>query len=122
MDTLARDFLKDKLKWSGSIHQASRIGIKVEGGKDRHVRVSLRNIEDKNMILRNRGLLRGTRSFLDEDLTFAQQEQQRMEWEKVKSARSEGKWAWLVNGKAQIGDRFQIRNRKSGPHGTVYRW
>ena len=70
------------------------------------MRVSLRNIDDKNMILINRGLLRGTRIFLDEDLTFAQQEQQRKECERVKAARSEGKWAWLVNGKAQIGDRF----------------
>ena len=70
------------------------------------MRVSLRNIDDKNMILINRGLLRGTRIFLDEDLTFAQQEQQRKEREKVKSARNEGKWAWLVNGKAQIDVRF----------------
>ena len=73
-NTLAREFLKDKLKWSGSIHQASRIGRKIEGGKDRHVRVSLRNIEDKNTILKNRIFLRGTRIILDEDLTFAQQE------------------------------------------------
>ena len=56
------------------------------------------------MILRNRGLLRGTNIYLDEDLT--QQEQQRKEWERVKAARSKGKCAWLVNGKAQIGDRF----------------
>ena len=105
-DTPARDFLKDQLKWTGSIHQASRIGRKLEGEKDRHVRVSLRSIEDRNMILRNRGLLRGTHIYLDEDLNFAQQEQQRKEWERVKAARSEGKWAWMVNGKAQIGDRF----------------
>ena len=59
-----------------------------------------------NMILRNRGLLRGTHIYLDEDLNFAQQEQQRKEWERVKVARSKGKWAWMVNGKAQIGDRF----------------
>ena len=71
-DTLTRDFLKDKLKWAGSINQASRIGRKLEGEKDRHVRVSLRSIEDRNMILRNRGLLGGTHIFLDEDLTFAQ--------------------------------------------------
>jgi hypothetical protein len=72
-----RDFLKDKLKWIGCIHQASEIGHKIEGGRDRHVRDILRNIEDKNMILRNRGLLRGTHIYLDEDLTLAQQEQQR---------------------------------------------
>jgi hypothetical protein len=29
------------------------IGHKIEGGRDRHVRVILRNIEDKNMIHRN---------------------------------------------------------------------
>ena len=51
-------------------------------------------------------MLRGTHIYLDEDLNFSQQEQQRKEWERVKATRSEGKWAWLVNRKAQIGDRF----------------
>ena len=58
------------------------------------------------MILRSRGFIIGTHIYLGEDLTISKQEQQRKEWERVKAARSEGKWAWLVNGKAQIGDRF----------------
>jgi hypothetical protein len=94
------------LKWTWCIHQESRIGQKIEGGRDRHVRVILRNIEDKNMILRNRGLLRGTCIYLDEDLTLAQQEKQRKEWEKVKTTRNEGKWEWLKNERAQISDCF----------------
>jgi hypothetical protein len=102
------------LKWTRCIHQESRIGQKIEGGRDRHVRVILRNIEDKNMILRNRGLLRGTHIYLDEDLTFSQQEQQRKEWEKVKTTRSEGKWAWLKNAKAQISDRFSNKKYEIG--------
>ena len=102
----ARDFLKDKLKWIGCIPHTNKNGHKIEGGRDRHVRVILRNIEDKNMILRNRGLLRGTHIYLDEDLNFSQQEQQRKEWEKMKTTRNEGKWAWLKNEKAQISDRF----------------
>jgi len=105
-DILARDFLKDQLKWIGCIHQVSRIRKKVEGGIDRHVRVILRSIEDKNMILRNRGLIRGTHIYLDEDLTLAQQDQQRKEWDKLKSTRNKGKWAWLKNEKAQISDQF----------------
>lgn len=105
-DILTRDFLKDKLNWTGNIQQANRIGKKVDGGKDRHVRVILRNLEDKNRILKNRGLLRGTHIYLDEDLTFEQQEEQRKEWEKVKKAKNEAKWTWLKNEKAQISDQF----------------
>lgn len=58
------------------------------------------------MILRNRGLIRGTHIYLDEDLTLAQQDQQRKEWDKLKSTRNKGKWAWLKNEKAQISDQF----------------
>jgi hypothetical protein len=92
MNILERDFLKDKLKWTRCIHQASWIEHKIEGGRDRHVRVILRNIEDKNMILRNKVFLRGTCIYLDEELTLAHQAQKRKEWEKVKT--------WLKNGKA----------------------
>ena len=41
---LARDFLRDKLNWTGYISQANRIGRKTENGKDRHVRVALKSI------------------------------------------------------------------------------
>ncbi|KAH9300033.1 hypothetical protein KI387_011616 [Taxus chinensis] len=109
-DILARDFLKDELKWTGYIQQANRIGRRTEGGKDRHVRVVMRKIEDKHAILKNRGLLRGTHIYLDEDLTFAQQEDRRKEWEKVRKAREAGKWAQMRNGKAQISD--HLSNRK----------
>ena len=40
-------------------------------------------------MLRNTGLLRGTQIYLDEDLAFSQQGEQRKEWEKVKTARSD---------------------------------
>ncbi|KAH9323344.1 hypothetical protein KI387_017983 [Taxus chinensis] len=103
-DILTRDFLKDQLKWTGYIQQANRIGKGIEGGRDRHVRVVMRNIEDKQAILKSRGLLRGTHIYLDEDLTFAQQEDRKKEWEKVKKAREAGKWAQLRNGKAQISE------------------
>lgn len=39
------------------------------------MRVTLRNLEDKIMILKKGGMLRGTYIYLDEDLTFAQQEE-----------------------------------------------
>ena len=46
-------------------------------------------------ILKNRGLLKGTHIYLDDDLTPEQQDERRKEWEKVKSTRDAGKWAWL---------------------------
>ena len=48
------------------------------------MRVTLRNMEDKMAILKNRGLLRGTHIYLEDDLTFEQQEERRNEQEKVK--------------------------------------
>lgn len=98
------------MKWTGHIQQANKIGKKIEGGRDRHIRVVLKNIEDLNAILKNRGLLKGTHIYIDEDLTFVQQEVQRKEWEKVKTTRNEGKWAWLKNGVAQISD--HVPNKK----------
>ena len=84
-DILARNFLKDELHWTGGIQQANMIGKIMELGRDRHVRVTLRSMEEKARILKNRGLRKGTRIYLDEDLTLAQQEG-RKEWEKVKSS------------------------------------
>ena len=107
---LARDFLRDKLNWTGYIQQANRIGRKTKNGKDRHVRVSLKSIEDKMDILNNSGLLKGTHIYLDEDLTPEQQDERRKEWEKVKSARDAGKWVWLKNGKSQVSE--HLTNQK----------
>ena len=78
----------------------------MRGGKDRHVRVKMRNIGDKNNIFSKRKFLRGTHIYLDDDLTIIQKEERRKEWEKVKTARENGKWARLQNGKAQISDRI----------------
>ena len=102
---MTHDFLRDKLKWTGKIRQANRIGRSMGMGKNRHVRVTFSNIEDKSAILKNRGLLKDTHIYIDEDLTINQQEERRKEWEKVKSARAAGKWAWMKNGKAQIADK-----------------
>lgn len=62
------------MNWTCYIQQANNIGRKTENGKDRHVKVSIRDIEDKLAILKNRGLLRGTHIYLDDDLTLEQQD------------------------------------------------
>jgi hypothetical protein len=46
--------------------------------------------------------LRGSRFFLEEDLTVRQQEERRDEMTKVRAARDEGKRAWIYKGKAVI--------------------
>lgn len=66
------------------------------------------------MILKNRRLLRGSQFYLDKDLTFVQQEEQRKEWDKVKTTRNEGKWAWLKNGKAHIRECFLNKKQEIG--------
>ena len=67
---LTHDFLRDKLKWTGKIRQANRIGRSMGMGKNRHVRVTFSNIEDKSAILKNRGLLKDTQIYLNKDLTI----------------------------------------------------
>ena len=60
----------------------------------------MRSTGDKNNIFSKRKFHRGTQIYLDDDLTVTQQEEWRKEWEKVKTERENGKWAWLQNGKA----------------------
>ena len=46
--------------------------------------------------------MRGSRFFLEEDLTVRQQEESRDEMTKVRAARDEGKRAWIYKGKVVI--------------------
>ena len=57
---------------------------------------------DKYIILSKKHLLRGSRFFLEEDLTVKQQEERREEILKVRVARDEGKRAWIYKGKVAI--------------------
>lgn len=67
---ITRDFFKDQLQWSRVIQQAQRIGKWMKDSKGSHVRVTLWNIGDKNMILRNKRFLKGAKIYLDKDLTI----------------------------------------------------
>ena len=80
---LARDFLKDKLQWQGQVCQAWRVG-KLNGERARPIKVILANLHDKEIILRKKQLLRGSRFFIEEDLTVRQQEERRDEMTKVR--------------------------------------
>jgi len=57
---------------------------------------------DKQTLLSKKHLLKGSRFFLEEDLTIMQQEERKKELSKVRAARDEGKKAWLYKGKAVI--------------------
>jgi hypothetical protein len=98
---LARDFLKDKLQWQGQICQAWRVG-KPNGERARPIKVIMPNLCDKEIILSRKQFLRGSRFFLEEDLTVRQQEERRDEMTKVRATRDEGKRAWIYKGKAVI--------------------
>jgi hypothetical protein len=98
---LARDFLKDKLQWQGQICQAWRVG-KPNGERVRPIKVIMPNLRDKDIILSRKQFLKGSRFFLEEDLTVRQQEERRDEMTKVRAARDEGKRAWIYKGKAVI--------------------
>jgi hypothetical protein len=98
---LARDFLKDKLQWKGQIRQAWRVG-KPNGERVRPIKVIMPNLCDKEIILSRKQFLRGSRFFLEEDLTVRKQEERRDEMTKVRAARDEGKRAWIYKGKSVI--------------------
>jgi hypothetical protein len=87
---LPRDFLKDKLQWQGQICQTWRVG-KPNGERSRPIKVIMPNLHDKDIILSKKQFLRGSRFFLEEDLTARQQEERRDEMTKVRAARDEGK-------------------------------
>jgi len=98
---LARDFLKDKLQWQGQICQAWRVG-KPNSERARPIKVIMPNLRDKDIILSRKQFWRGSQFFLEEDLTVRQQEKRRDEMTKVRTARDEGKRAWIYKGKALI--------------------
>jgi hypothetical protein len=68
---IASEFFKDKLLWQGRICQAWRVG-KPSGERDRPIKVIMSSIHDKQILLGKKQLLRGSRFFLDEDLTIRQ--------------------------------------------------
>ena len=74
--TFARDFLKDKLLWKGQICQVWRLG-KFNGERARPIKVIIPSLRDKYIILSKKHLLRGSRFFLEEDLTVKQHEERR---------------------------------------------
>jgi hypothetical protein len=78
-----------------------RVG-KPSGERARPIKVIMSSIREKQILLGKKQLLRGSRFFLDEDLTIRQQEETREELSKVRAARDEGKRAWLFKGKVVI--------------------
>ena len=56
-------------------------------------------LHDKYIILSKKYLLRGSRFFLEEDLTVKQQGERKEEILKVRATRDEGKRAWIYKAK-----------------------
>ena len=68
----------------------------------RPIKVIMPSLRDKYTILSKKHLLRGSRFFLEEDLTIKQQEERREEMLKVRVVRDESKRAWIYKGKVVI--------------------
>jgi hypothetical protein len=112
---LASEFLKDKLLWQGRICQAWRVG-KPSDERARPIKFIMSSIRDKQVLLGKKKILRGSRFFLDEDLTIRQQEERKEEMSKVRTTRDEGKRAWLFKGKDVIA--FFSPHSKIGQQGS----
>ncbi|XP_059066056.1 uncharacterized protein LOC131857459 [Cryptomeria japonica] len=98
---LANDFLSDMVRWQGKIFQAWRVG-NIFDDRVRPIKFILSDVHDKHILLSKKQLLRGSRFFLDEDLTVRQQEYKREELAKVRVARDKVKRVWLYKGKVVI--------------------
>jgi hypothetical protein len=79
---LTSEFFKDKLLWQGRTFQAWRVH-KPSGERARPIKVIMSSIRDKQILLGKKQLLRGSRFFLDEDLTNRRQEERREEMSKL---------------------------------------
>jgi hypothetical protein len=110
---LARDILKDKLQWQGQICQLWRVG-KPNSERARPIKVIMPILRGKDIILSRKQFLRGSRFFLEEDLTVRQQEERTDEMTKFRAERDEGKRAWIYKGKdviAQFGPPSKTRKQ-----------
>ncbi|KAL3693536.1 hypothetical protein R1sor_007187 [Riccia sorocarpa] len=97
---MVTNWMKDTLKvTSPRIIQASRVG---RTGAARPVLLRFASLEDRQVVLGNRGLLRGQRIWLDSDLTHTQIEERKMEVSKVREAVAAGFVAYMRNDKAVV--------------------
>lgn len=78
-----------------------RVG-KFNGKRAKPIKVIMSSLCDKYIILSKKHLLRGSRFFLEEDLTVKQEEEIRDEILKDRAARDEVKRAWIYKGKVVI--------------------
>jgi hypothetical protein len=113
-DTLG--IVKDELKNKSQIDttyiiEAKRLG-KIIDHKDRLIRVKLSCYDHKYSILSKSLSLKGSGIFINEDLISEDQDELRKEFQKVKEAMKEGKWAIIRNRKAIVRDSDQKDNNK----------
>ena len=102
-EEIIQKIIKDKLKITKNIiiERAHRTGRKEEG-KKRCIVLKLLNYKDKELILKNANKLKGTGVFINEDFSRETLEKRKDLWEKVKVARSQGKFATINYNKSII--------------------
>ncbi|KAL3677271.1 hypothetical protein R1sor_027219 [Riccia sorocarpa] len=92
--SMVKEFLQDVLKVATPrITYAARVGRSDRG--TRTILLKFASVEDRAVVLGNRGMLKGRRVWLDLDLTMAQAADKKQELVKVKSAMEEGWVAFL---------------------------
>lgn len=95
-------FLTDQLKvHDPKVVHAFRIGQK-KGDLPRPILVKFCTDQEKERVKANRGMLKGHKVWLHDDLTPTQVKLRKVELDKVKAAKEEGWVAYLRNGQAVI--------------------
>jgi len=94
-----------------SLIEATRLGKLVEN-KVRLIWVKVSSIEHKYDIISKTSTLKGSGIFINEDLIAEDQFELRKEFQKVKEARKERKWALIRNHKVVIQDGNQKDNNE----------
>ena len=107
---VVQKFLKDELKISNPeklyIPVAHRVGQKIEG-KSRPIIIKVPESDDVNMIMRNVGKLKGSKSYVDRQIPASMQERRRMTVPTFKAAKQKGEKALIVRDKLFIKGNLQ---------------
>ena len=102
---VAHKFLKDELKIANPeklyIPVAHRVGQKIEG-KSRPIIIKVPESDDVNVIMKNVGKLKGSKSYVDRQIPASMQERRRMTIPSFKAAKQKGDKALLVRDKLFI--------------------
>ncbi|KAK1120131.1 hypothetical protein K0M31_012855 [Melipona bicolor] len=86
------EFLEAKLEAGEKVKRVTRLGKNTNNNNNNYdVLVQTETLEAKRRLMRNRGLLKGSRIYVDDNLTRVEREVHKMIWEQAKKEEVKGR-------------------------------